>query len=79
MHAGVIVKYDGAPYNCGCDYLVEVGYWGKVINLRTYAKQPRPLAMNGHTVSLDVANMLIDEIAEQFPKEKFKYEVKENK
>ena len=76
---GVIVKYDGAPYDCGCHYLVDIGYHNKIINLRTYAKEPRALTMNGkHVVSRWVACAMVDVIKEQFPNENFNYLVIEN-
>lgn len=76
---GVIVKYDGAPYDSEYHYLVDIGYFGKIINLRTYAKEPRPLTMNGkHVVSRWVACAMIDVIKEQFPHENFNYLVIEN-
>lgn len=76
---GVIVKYDGAPYDCGCHYLVDIGFHNKIINLRTYAPQPRPLTMNGKLiVSRWAAVAMIDVIKEQFPSENSNYLVIEN-
>lgn len=76
---GVTVSYDGAPFNSDYKYLVDVGYHGEIINLRTFARTPRPLTTNGkHVVSPYFARALVEIIQEQFSHENYNYEVVEN-
>lgn len=78
MSNGVIVKWNGASYGSGHDYLVNVGYHNGIVNLRTFAKEPRPLTLNDKTVlDLAGASHIVFKILEQFSHENFKYSVDE--
>lgn len=76
---GVIVRWNGARYNSGHDYLVDVGYHNGIVNLRTFAKEPRPLTLNGKTVLNKArAVKMIDTIKKQFSHEDFAYIIQEH-
>lgn len=71
----IIVKYNGAPYDCGCDYLVDVGYHNGIINMRTYSKERKPMKINGKEfATADEAMGVVAIIHVQFLKEHDEYE-----
>ena len=69
----VIVKYTETPAR-SYDYLVEVGYWNGIINLRTYSPVRKPLVLNRDKLAtLDEVEHIIAVMAEQFPHEGYTY------
>jgi hypothetical protein len=73
------VSYDGDRFKSGYDHLVEIGFHNGVVNMRTFAKSPRPLRVNGAVIDPWVATRMVEIIHDQFPEEQVHYEVKEMK
>ena len=75
----VIVKYTETPAR-SYNYLVEVGYWNGVINLRTYSPVRKPLVINkevtgGVPATLEQVQEIIVVMREQFTTEDYTYEL----
>ena len=68
----VIVKYTETPAR-SYDYLVEVGYWNGIVNLRTYSPIPRPLTINRKVATPAEASHVLAEISKQFSHEEYIY------
>jgi hypothetical protein len=73
----VLVKYTETP-DRSYDYLVEVGYWNGIVNLRTYAPDPKPLTINRIVASKAEAEHVLAVIAKQYSHEGYAYEVTES-